>query len=77
MIFSSIFTGLFMTVGFTALIYNYVLMGGNSGLFFLVWGGGFSLAGLYFHSGSMKLFKNEKMTGFICGLLGSTAKKCV
>nr|WNL65173.1 hypothetical protein GPGIFMOB_00124 [Acinetobacter gerneri] len=42
MIFSSIFTGLFMTVGFTALIYNYVLMGGNSGLFFLVWGGGFS-----------------------------------
>lgn len=49
MIFSSIFTGLFMTVGFTALIYNYVLMGGNSGLFFLVWGGGFSLAGLYFH----------------------------
>ena len=48
MIFSRIFTGLFMTVGFTALIYNYVLMGGNSGLFFFFWCGVFFLVLFFF-----------------------------
>lgn len=45
MIGACIFSSIFITVGFTALIYNYVFTD-DWGLFFLIWGGGFAWGGL-------------------------------
>lgn len=45
MIGACIFSSIFITIGATALIYNFVL-NQSSGLFFLIWGGVFFLSGV-------------------------------
>ena len=46
LLFYCLFCSLFICIGATALIYNYIFLS-HSGLFFLLWGGGFFLAGVW------------------------------